>query len=127
MGRLPDPTELGLAPFPDCVVAVRVPTDGLTVFRLVRTVPATEDDFVSRTAALAVAGQPMLLGCAISVFLTADSAERVRRRPSSRIAQLQLTPDPLVHLARTGRPVGGDHVTVWGPRKRLLRAVVRYR
>lgn len=124
---LPHPLQLGLDPFPECVVAVSVPCEGLTVFRLVRTVPATEEDFVSRVAALAIGGQPVLLTCAISAFLTADAALRVRRRPSSRVAQLRLEPDPLVHVASTNRLVGGSHVSVWGPKRRLLRAVVRYR
>ncbi len=127
MGALVDPTDLGLARFPASAAAASVPREGLTVFRLVRTVPATEDDFASRAAALIVGGQPTLLTCAISVFLPAGAAVRVRCRPPSRIAQLQLEPDPLVHVACTNRLAGGDHVSVWGPKRRLLRAVVRYR
>jgi hypothetical protein len=125
MQHLPDPAELGLAPFPDCAVAVRVPADGLTVFRLVRTVPATEDDFVPRSP-LRVGAHPILLTCAISVFLSARSALDVRRRPASGLAQLRLEPDPLTHIARTSQDPRKDHVSVWAPKRRLLRAVIRY-
>jgi hypothetical protein len=127
MSHLPDPTELGLPPFPGTVVALSVPADGLVVFRLVSAVPATEDDFVPRTTMLKVGGQSVLLTCAISVFLSSESALRVRRRPASRLAQLRLEPDPLMHVARTNRLLGGDHVSVWAPKRRLLRAVIRYR
>jgi hypothetical protein len=126
MQHLPDPTELGLAPFPDSAVAVRVPADGLTVYRLVRTVPATEDDFIPLVTTGRIGGQPVLLNCAISVFLTAKSALVVRKHPSSRVAELRLRPDPLTHVARTNRMYHGDHVSVWAPKRRLLRAVVDY-
>jgi hypothetical protein len=125
MQHLLDPTELGLAPFPDCVVAVRVPRDGLTVYRLVKTVPATEEDFVPRNP-LRVGAHSIVLTCAVSVFLSAESALEVRRYPASRIAQLRLQPDPLTHVARTTRLATGDHISVWAPKRRLLRAVIRY-
>jgi hypothetical protein len=127
MQHLPEPPELGLAAFPDCVVAVRVPADGLTVYRLVSSVPATDEDFIPYTAKLRTGGKPVLLTNAISVFLSAESALRVRRRPTSRLAQLRLEPDPLTHVARTHHDPDGDHVSVWAPKRRLLRAVVRYR
>ena len=125
MQPLPDPADLGLLPFPDSVVALRVPADGLVVYRLVNTVPATEDDFVPR-GPLWVGGHPILVTCAISVFLSAGSALSVRRRPTSRVAQLCLQPDPLTHVARTSRDRHRDHVSVWAPKRRLLRAVIRY-
>jgi len=125
MPPLPDPTDFDLAPFPDCVVAVRVPPDGLIVYRLVTAVPATEDDFVPRNP-LRVGAHPILLTCAVSVFLSARSALDVRTKPTSRLAQLRLQPDPLTHVARTARRVERDHVSVWAPKRRLLRAVVRY-
>lgn len=126
MQPLPDPTDLGLLPFPDCVVAIRVPADGLTVYRLVRTVPATEEDFVPLSATGRIGGQPVLLNCGISVFLSAGSALVVRRHPTSRVAELRLRPDPLTHVARTNRLYSGDHISVWAPKRRLLRAVIGY-
>jgi hypothetical protein len=126
MQHLLDPTELGLIPFPDNVVAVRVPANGLTVYRLVRAVPATEDDFVPLVTTGRIGGQPVLLNCAISAFLSAKSALRVRKHPSSRVAELRLRPDPLTHVARTNRMYDGDHVSVWAPKRRLLRAVIDY-
>jgi hypothetical protein len=125
MQRLPDPPELGLAPFPDSVVAVRVPAEGLIVYRLVNTVPATEDDFVPSNP-LRVGAHPILVTCAVSVFLSSKSALSVRMRPTSRIAQLRLQPDPLTHVARTAQNRQRDHVSVWAPKRRLLRAVIRY-
>jgi hypothetical protein len=125
MQPLPDPTDFGLSPFPDCVVAVRVPADGLTVFRLVNTVPATEDDFVPRSP-LRVGAHPILVTCAVSVFLSANSALSVRVRPTSRVAQLRLRPDPLTHVAHTAQDRQRDHLSVWAPKRRLLRAVIRY-
>lgn len=122
---LPDPAELALGPFPATVVAVPVPPEGLTLYRLVRAVPPVEADFAARTAALSVGGQTVLLRSAISAFLTPASAIRSRRRPASRLAELHLVPDPLVHVARTTRIAHGEHVCVWGPRRRLLRCVVR--
>jgi hypothetical protein len=126
MPPLPDPTDLGLAPFPDCVVAVRVPAAGLTVYRLVRSVPATEDDFVPLFATGRIGSQPVLLNCGISSFLSVQSAVAVRKHPASRVAELRLRPDPLTHVARTNRLYSGDHVSVWAPKRRLLRAVIGY-
>jgi hypothetical protein len=126
MQHLPDPANLGLAPFPDSVLAVRVPVDGLTVFRLVNSVPATDEDFVPYTAKLRSGGMPIVLTNSISVWLSTQSALNVRRRSTSRIAELRLVPDPFTHVARTNRIREGDHVSVWAPKRRLLRAVIRY-
>lgn len=125
MRHLPDPSDVGQAPFPDCVVAVRVPADGLIVYRLVTAVPATEDDFAPRTP-LRVGAHAIVLTCAVSVFLSAESALGVRTRPTSRLAQLRLQPDRLTHVARTTRDPQRDHLSVWAPKRRLLRAVIRY-
>jgi hypothetical protein len=127
MSHLPDPTELGLPRFPDCVVAVRVPSTGLTVFRLVYNVPAMETDFLPRPVARGNREPPVLLTVAVSAFLSPESALEVRRHSTSRIAQLQLRPDARIHVARTSRQAQDDHVSIWAPTVHLIRAITRYR
>jgi hypothetical protein len=124
----PDPTDFGLAPFPDSVVAVRVPPEGLTLYRLVRSRPAdVNQDFRWHSLAWAATGSHSeLLRVAFSHYLSIDAAIRFMTKPGSWVAQLSLKPSPLIHIARTNRLAGGTHVSVWAPTDLLFRSIVGY-
>ncbi len=117
MRELPTPDALGL---PGAAV-IAVPPDGLTVYRLVRSDPPTPRDFELPSPRLAaIRAWPELLRAGFSHFLTPGQAERVRRSPVSRIAEVELGAGSGTYVARTGRTPG--HVTVWARVDVLLAA-----
>lgn len=122
---LPDPTDFGLSRFPDSGVAVRVPRGGLTLYRLVRSQPASLNDFQARIFARLVTGDPELLRAGLS-HLTKEAALEFRRDPTSKVARLELTHHKTIHVARTNRLAAGQHVTVWAPAAILVAAIVAY-
>jgi hypothetical protein len=125
---LPDPTDFGLPPFPDAVVAVRIPPEGITLYRLVRSKPADiNQDFRWHSLAWAATNSHSeLLRVAFSHYLSVEAATKVMVKPGSWVAELRLGPSPLVHVARTRRLAGGHHVSVWAPPDLLARSIVGY-
>lgn len=99
---------------------VAVPPHGLIVYRLVRSDPPTEADFVSQPPRRARrSGLPELLRVGVSHFLTSEGAQKMRRYEGSSVAR----PNP---PTRPGHPFGanrgGDHVTVWAPASEFMEA-----
>lgn len=115
--ELPTPARLDLPPG----TVIAVPANGLTVYRLVTTDPATPADFRPQSSSRAErAGWPELLRLGLSHFLSVQAAEAARTRPGSLIARLTLLPARRIHVAKTGSR--REHVTVWAPIEDLLAA-----
>ena len=118
--ELPTAAYFGLPDFPDAFIAVRVPKDGLVLYRLVRSRTPVEADFTAPVEAWRAKGVSDVLAFGLSHYLTPESALRVKRKATSEIAEIQLQPNERVHVARTASLAGGDHVTVWAPPQLLL-------
>jgi hypothetical protein len=118
--ELPTSAYFGLPPFPDAFIAVRVPKDGLLLYRLVASRTPEVADFSPNVEAWRVKGVSDALAFGLSHYLTPESALRVKRKATSEIAELQLQANDRVHVARTANLAGGDHVTVWAPPQLLL-------
>jgi hypothetical protein len=123
---VPDRHELP----PEATIAVPVPPDGLTVYRLLRgPEPRPEDfepDYTRPQAQLR--GIPELSRVSISHWLEHDQALTVSTAPRTMIAHVELRPNPLTRVALTefgplGEPRPG-HVDVWGYPRELLERVV---
>ena len=122
----PPPQDVGLPAFPDSVVALRPPKEGLVLYRLIGGRRAGRRDFVAKTAAWLVAGgHPLVLTDGLSHYLTIESAYRVMRRPGF-IARIVLLPSPTIHIARTGMIAASNHVTVWALPSTLLESIRGY-
>ena len=100
---------------------------GRTLWRIVRTNPPSEADFLSNEAKglrpRDEDAETLHLWSGISVFTTLTQARRMARRvPSLGVAELHIPDDPGVHVERT---LGRGHYTLWGDADRLLISVVR--
>lgn len=101
------------------VIAVPVPDNGLTLYRLVTNNPPEIEDFEPKSEAFGeLTGAYELNRLGVSHFLTREDVEAVRKRPGSLVARVTLRPRRRTHVARTGRLHG--HVDVWGPLEELL-------
>lgn len=101
------------------MVAIRVPRDGLVLYRLVLNDPPELPDFEPISEAVAEAqGAYELSRLGVSHFLTREDVEAVRKRPNSLVARVTLHSGGRAHIARTGRLRG--HVDVWAPLQEFL-------
>jgi hypothetical protein len=125
---LPVPERHDLAP--EATIAVPVPPDGLTLYRLLRgPEPQPEDfepDYTRPQAQLR--GIPELSRVSISHWLHQEQALAQSRQRRVWIAPVELRPDPLTRIALTeydpsGEPLPG-HVDLWGYPRDLLACVV---
>jgi hypothetical protein len=121
--ELPTAAYFGLPSFPDAFIAVRVPKDGLVLYRLVASRSPSAEDFSPHVGAWRARGVSDVLAFGLSHYLTPESALRVKRKATSEVAEIQLQPNERVHVARTANLAGGDHVTVWAPPQLLLESV----
>lgn len=124
---LPSPEAHGLPD--DTVIAVPVPDDGLTVFRLLRGAePRVEDfepDYTRPQAQLRRI--PELFRSSISSWLQRDQALAQSTQMQVWIARVVLEPNPLTRVALTELGLGGKpqpgHIDVWGYPRELLACV----
>lgn len=101
------------------VIAIRVPSQGLELYRLVLNDPPQPADFEPMSDVVAgAAGMYELSRLGVSHFLTREDVEAVRKRPDSLVARVTLQPGRRVHIARTGTLQG--HVDVWAPLQELF-------
>lgn len=115
---------------PEAVIAIPVPSDGLTLYRLLRARdPRPEDfepDYTRPQAQLRAI--PELSRVSISHWLQDQQAFSVSTARRAFIARVELTPDPLTRVALTERDPRGElrpgHVDVWGYPRELLACVV---
>ncbi len=104
--------------------------DSRPVFRIVKVLNPTEDDFRSnyerglrpRHAEIGSALDHMSLSTWADAGQAIALSEQFQRRPGNFIAILELLPEEGIWLAETG-PEG--HIAVWGRREALLRCVRR--
>jgi hypothetical protein len=123
MTQLPSPDAHGLAE--TATIAVPVPPDGLTLYRLLEHQTQSEHDFepkLSRNQAK-LRGVPELFRGSISHWLEQTQAVRASERSICFVAQLELPPDRLLRVAMTEQ-LGRGHVDVWAHPQELLGAVV---
>lgn len=115
---------------PEATIAVPVPPDGLTVYRLLRgRDPRPEDfepDYTRPQAQLR--GIPELSRVGVSHWLDREQALAWSNRRRTWIGQVDLRPNPLTRVALTERDPFGEplpgHVDVWGYPRDLLACVV---
>jgi hypothetical protein len=114
---------------PDATIAVPVPPDGLTAYRLLRgpePIPKDfEPDYTRPQAQLR--GIPELFRVSISHWLEREQALSVSTAQRTCIARVELRSDALTRVALTevgprGEPRPG-HLDVWGYPKELLARV----
>lgn len=125
---LPVPERHHLAP--EAVIAVPVPPDGLTVYRLLRgRDPRPEDfepDYTRPQAQLR--GIPELFRVSVSSWLEHEQALAQSRQRPTYIGRVDLWPSPLTRVALTERDAQGEplpgHVDIWGYPRDLLACVV---
>jgi len=122
MPSLPEPVEHGLPE--TATIAVPVPDDGLTLYRLVDGEAPTLRDFEERRTRPQAErdGIPELFRFSVSHWLRYEqaAAHSIRRRFD--VAQLELEPHALIRVALT-EVHGEGHVDVWAPPEALLGAV----
>jgi len=120
---LPRPQDHDL-PF-DATIAVGVPDDALTLYRLVDAATPTARDFEERrTRAQAERdGIPELFRLSVSHWLRHDQAASHSIRRRFHVAELRLEPGGLARVALTEEH-GEGHVDVWASPQELLNAVV---
>jgi hypothetical protein len=107
---------------PDAVIAV--PSEGLTLYRLVASTSPRRSDFKVMSPGRAEKRQVAeLLRMGLSHYLKPQQADAVRTKPGSRIARVVLERNPRVYVARTGKNLPG-HVEVWLPDD-LVEALLR--
>ena len=116
---LPRATDYGLPE--GTTVVVVVPSDGLTLYRLVDSdVPTVRDFEERRTRAQAERdGIPELFRLSVSHWLRHDQAAAHSIRRRFHVAELRLEPGTLVRLALT-EDHGEGHVDVWANPQQLL-------
>lgn len=122
MPPLPSPAEHGLPT--SATIAVPVPADGLTLYRLLEHETPSEHDFepkLSRTQAK-LRGVPELFRGSISHWLQRDQAIVASERTTCFIAQLNLAAGNLLRVALT-EDWGVGHVDVWGHPRELFDSV----
>jgi hypothetical protein len=102
---------------------------GRTFWRIVRTNPPSEADFLSNEAKGLHPrdddAETLRLWSGIPAFATLTQARRMARRVPSLgdfVAELSIPDDPAVRIERT---LGRGHHTLWGDANRLLTSVVR--
>jgi hypothetical protein len=115
---------------PEATIAVPVPPDGLTVYRLLDGPdPRVKDFEPTQTRPQAqLRGIPELFRCSVSHWLEQEQAHRQGRRKQVWIARVDLRPDLVTRIALTeydqfGEPLPG-HVDVWGYPRELLACVI---
>jgi hypothetical protein len=122
VASLPNPHEHGL---PDtATIAVPVPADGLTLYRLLEHETPSERDFepsLSRNQAK-LRGVPELFRGSTSHWLEHGQAVRASERSVSFVGRLELPAGGLLRVALTEEH-GRGHVDVWGHPQELLRSV----
>jgi hypothetical protein len=119
---LPTPADHGLSD--DATIAVPIPVEGLTLYRLVEgEAPRIKDFEPALTRAQAERqGVPELFRGSISHWLEHRQAGEQSRSRTFFVAQLQLARGGLVRAALTEQ-FGPGHVDVWAHPQRLLDAV----
>jgi hypothetical protein len=124
VSTLPTPTAHGLSE--DVTIAVPVPDDGLTLYRLLEHAKPSVGDFepkLSRSQAQ-LNHVPELFRCSISHWLQLEQAVGASKRRKCFIARLDVPPHTLVRVALTEKSdTNTGHVDVWGHPAELLRAV----
>lgn len=122
MASLPRAADHGLPE--TATIAVPVPADGLTVYRLVDGEAPTLRDFDERRTRPHAErdGIPELFRLSVSHWLRYEQAAAHSIRPRFHVAELELPPDALVRVALTEEH-GEGHVDVWAPPGALLAAV----
>lgn len=125
---LPSPERHGLPP--EAAIAVPVPPEGLTVFRLLDGPEPRQKDFEpTHTRPQAqLRGIPELFRSSVSHWLDQEQALARSRQREAWIARVDLRPDPLNRVALTEYDPFGEfrpgHVDVWGYPRELLARVV---
>lgn len=121
---VPDPRTLSVPP--KAIVAVLVPPEGITLFRLVEGPVAGRGDFEERRTRPQAEreGVPELLRLSVSHWLTFDAAATKTLRRPCHVAEVALAPGGLARLARTD-PIEEGHVDVWAAPGEILSGVVR--
>jgi len=119
---LPSPAAHGLPE--DTTIAVPVPADGLTLFRLIDGETPTVRDFEERlTRAQAERdGVPELFRLCVSHWFDYYRAAAQSRRRRFYVARIELEPGGLTRIALTEQH-GRGHVDVWAHPQTLLDAV----
>lgn len=123
MALLPKPAEHGLPG--TTTIAVPVPSEGLTLYRLLEHESGNERDFepkLSRNQAK-LRGVPELFRGSISNWLERRQAVDASERSTCFVARLELPAGRLIRVALT-EEWGIGHVDVWGHPQELLAAVV---
>jgi hypothetical protein len=122
VSALPTPTARGL---PEAAtIAVPVPADGLTLYRLLEHAKPGLGDFepkLSRSQAR-LNRIPELFRCSISHWLELEQAVGASTRRTCFIARVDISADALLRVALTEQRDPG-HVDVWGHPADPLRAV----
>jgi hypothetical protein len=119
---LPTPAEHGLPG--TTTIAVPVPFDGLTLYRLLEHESPGERDFepkLSRNQAR-LRGLPELFRGSISHWLERRAAISASERSTCFVARLELSGESLIRVALT-EEWGSGHVDVWAPPQELMAAV----
>ncbi len=119
---LPRPPDHGLPD--DATIAVPVPPEGLTLYRLVDGETATVRDFEERRTRPQAErdGIPELFRLSVSHWLQYEQAAAHSIRRRFYVTELKLEPRGLVRVALTEEH-GEGHVDVWAGPRELLEAV----
>jgi hypothetical protein len=122
MASLPKPAEHGLPE--TATIAVPVPGEGLTLYRLVDGEVPTRRDFEERRTRPQAErdGIPELFRLSVSHWIRYEQAAAHSIRRRFHVAQLELVPRALIRVALTEEH-GEGHVDVWAPPDALLAAV----
>jgi hypothetical protein len=112
------------------VIAIPVPPDGLTVYRLLRGRDPRPEDFephYTRPQAQ-LRGIPELFRVSVSSWLGHEQALAQSRQQPTYVGRVDLRPSPLTRVALTERDAQGEplpgHLDVWGYPRDLLACVV---
>jgi hypothetical protein len=108
----------------DATIAVPVPAEGLTLYRLVDGESPTVRDFDERRTRPQAErdGVPELFRLSVSHWLRYEQAAARSTRHRFHVAELRLEPHQLVRVALTEEH-GEGHVDVWAAPQTLLEAV----
>ncbi|MGH2989004.1 MAG: hypothetical protein ACRDMY_03910 [Gaiellaceae bacterium] len=125
---LPSPDRHNLPT--EAAIAVPVPPDGLTLYRLLDASEPRQKDFeptYTRPQAQ-IRAIPELFRASVSCWLQPEQALTALRRPRVWSAQLELRQDPLTRVALTELDPHGEsrpgHVDVWAYPRELLASVI---
>jgi hypothetical protein len=100
---------------------IAVPSEGITLFRLVLNDPPDRSDFEPLSRLYAEKrGVSELDRTGLSLFATVDQAEAIRWKDGQRIASITVEPSARIHLARTDEARPGHH-QAWVPTDLLQR------